>query len=144
VDYVTECCVTNSKVDEEDLIDLLEDIMDQEFQTVCDDNSIKEISCLLIKYLKLLRDGNIEQIRTELALFPPCDIWIVAGRKINFISKPEDESSTDEDDDDMEGDSTGKIKVTSNTSAPSTSGSTMQVEEEDIDPGWTVVKGKRK
>lgn len=142
---MTESCVTNSKVDEEDLIDLLEDIMDQEFQTVCDDNSIKEISCLLIKYLKLLRDGNLEQIRVELSQFPPCDIWIVAGRKINFVSKPDDESSTDEEDDDnMEGDTSGRVKITSNTSAPSTSGSTMQVEEEDIDPGWSVVKGKRK
>jgi pre-rRNA-processing protein TSR2 len=142
---VTECCVTNSKVDEEDVIDLLEDIMDQEFHTVCDDNSIKEISCLLIKYLNMLKNGNLDQIGAELAQWPPCDIWIVAGRKINFVAKLDDESSSDDDEDDEMGDSmSSKAKITNNTSAPSTSGSTMQVEEQDIDPGWTVVKTKKK
>lgn len=139
--------MTNAKVDEEDLIDLLEDIMDQEFQTVCDDNSIKEISCLLVKYLNLLKTGNMDQISAELSQFPPCDMWIVAGRRINFVAKPVDESSSDEDDDDddeMEGATNNKVKITNNTSAPSTSGSTMQVEEEDVEPGWTVVKGKKR
>lgn len=116
--------------------------MDQEFDTICDDNSIKEISTYLMKYLIMLRAGNIELIRAELSQLPPCDMWIVQGRKINFVSKPDDESSSD-DDDDEEMDS-GDIIVTDNTSAPSTSGSTMQVEEEDIDPGWTIVKGKKR
>lgn len=114
--------------------------MDQEFDTICDDNSIKEISTYLIKYLIMLRAGNIEQIRAELSQLPTCDMWIVQGRKINFVSKPDDESSSD-DDEDME---SGDIIVTENTTTPSTSGSTMQVEEEDIDPGWTMVKGKKR
>lgn len=131
--------MTNAKVDEEDMIDLMEDIMDQEFTTICDDNSIKEISSLLIKYLNMLKNTQMEQIRLELSQLPPCQMWIVQGYKVNFVSKPDDESSTDEDDDDeMEG-----ATITDNTTAPSTSGSTMQVEEEDVDPGWTVVKGSK-
>lgn len=139
VKYVTDCCVTNQKLDEEYLIDVLEDIMDQEYSTICDDNSIKEISSFLIKYLKLLQEGNVAQIQSELSQLPPCEMWIVPGRKINFVSKPDDESSSDDDDDDgMEG-------ITENCpSAPSTSGSTMQVMEEDVDPGWTTVKGKKR
>lgn len=114
--------------------------MDQEFDTICDDNSIKEISSLLIKYLIMLRAGNVEPIRAELSQLPPCDMWIVQGRKINFVSKPDDESSSDDDDDEMD----GGIVVTDSITAPSTSGSTMQVEEEDVDPGWTKVKGKKR
>lgn len=114
--------------------------MDQEFDTICDDNSIKEISVYLIKYLKMLQNGQIELIRAELAQLPPCEMWIVAGRKINFVSKPDDESSSD-DDEDME---TGDIKISNNTAAPSTSGSTLQVMEEDVDPGWTMVKTKKR
>lgn len=84
----------------------------------------------------------MEQIRAELSQLPPCDQWIVQGRQIKFVSKPDDESSSDEDDDDAMDDS--EIKITENHSAPSTSGSTMQVEEEDIEPGWTRVGGKSK
>jgi pre-rRNA-processing protein TSR2 len=143
VNYINECCLTNPKVDEENLQDLLEDIMDQEFHTVCDDNSPKEISMYLIKYLNMLKNGQMEQIRGELSQLPPCEIWIVAGRKINFVSKLEDESSSDDDDDDEDME-TSDVKISKTSAAPSTSGSTMQVMEEDVDPGWTVVKTKKK
>lgn len=117
--------------------------MDQEFHTVCDDNSIKEISCLLTRYLKMLLAGQVDAIRAELSQLPTCDMWIVPGRQIKFAMKPDDESSSDDEDDDdeMEG---GDIVIADCTNAPSTSGSTMQVEEEDIDPGWTKVKGKKR
>lgn len=128
-------------MDEESLADIMEDIMDQEFHTVCDDNSIKEISCLLTRYLKMLQGGQVDAIRAELSQLPPCDMWIVPGRQIKFAMKPDDESSSDEDDDEMD---SGDMAVTDCTNAPSTSGSTMQVEEEDIDPGWTKVKGKKR
>lgn len=91
----------------------------------------------------MLREGQVEQIKAELAQLPPCEMWIVQGRRINFVSKPDDESSSDDDDDDDEMDCS-EMRVCDNNAAPSTSGSTMQVEEEDIDPGWTVVGKKTK
>lgn len=90
----------------------------------------------------MLKSGNMEQIRVELSQLPPCDMWIVQGRQIKFISKPDDDSSSSEDEDEAMDD--GGMTITENHSAPSTSGSTMQVEEEDIDPGWTRVGGKGK
>ena len=128
-------------MDEENLVDLLEDIMDQEFATICDDNSIKEISMYLIKYLNMLRNGHSEQVGIELSQLPVCDLWIVSGRKINFVSKPDDESSSEDDDEEME---MSDVKITDSSTAPSTSGSTMQVMEEDVDPGWTKVKAKKR
>lgn len=130
--------MSNPKVSEEEIVDLLEDIMDQEFDTICDDNSIKEISGYLVKYLQMLLSRRVDDIRSELSLLPPCEKWIVQGRRINFVTKPDDESSSDDDDEEMESD------VIDNTTSPSTSGSTMQVEVEDIDPGWTIVKGKKR
>lgn len=118
--------------------------MDQEFHTICDDNSIKEISIHLVKYLKMLREGNLEQIRAEISLLPPCDMWIVQGKQINFVSSPDDESSSEDDDEDDQEMGNCSMAVSENTTAPSTSGSTMQMEEEDVDPGWTVVKQKKR
>lgn len=89
----------------------------------------------------MLRNGQSELVGAELSQLPPCDLWIVSGRKINFVSKPDDESSSDDDDEDME---MNDVKITENSSAPSTSGSTMQVMEEDVDPGWTMVKTKKR
>jgi len=144
VNYVTECCLSNAKVEEEHLVDLLEDIMDQEFDTICDDNSIKEISASLVRYLTLLKEGQLGPIQQELSQLPPCEMWIVPGRRINFVSNPESSSDDDDDDEDEDMDVGGDGVMTENTTAPSTSGSTMQVEEEEVDPGWTVVKTKKK
>ena len=122
-------------------MDLLEDIMDQEFDTICEDESTKEISRILLRYLELLNSGQIELIKSELFALPPCNSWIVKGNKINIV---EDDDSSDSNDEEMESEATNNV-VNHNEMGPSTSGSTMQVEEEDVDPGWTVVKkGKRK
>lgn len=144
MDYVTDSCVlTNSKIGEEDLMDLIEDILDQEFDTICEDQSTKEISNILLRYLELLNSGQLELIKSELSALAPCSNWIVKGNKINIVQDPDDDDSSGSDDEKMESDNTNNI-AHSNI-GPSTSGSTMQVEEEDVDPGWTVVKkGKRK
>lgn len=124
-------------------MDLIEDILDQEFDTICEDQSTKEISNILLRYLELLNSGQLELIKSELSTLAPCSNWIVKGNKINIVQDPDDDDSSGSDDEEMESDSTNNI-ANSNI-GPSTSGSTMQVEEEDVDPGWTVVKkGKRK
>ncbi|CRK97764.1 CLUMA_CG011144, isoform A [Clunio marinus] len=146
IDYVTDCCISNTKIDEENIVDLLEDIMDEEFNTICEDNSIAEIATFLIKYFNMLKSGNIQQIQQELGSLPPCEKWIVQGRKINFVSKPEDESSSDEEDEEMVESTieSPNVKINDNSLPPSTSGSTMKVIEEEVDPGWTVVKTKKR
>ena len=73
-------------------------------------------------------------------------VKFLVNQKFHSKNNPREE---EEDDDDEEMDTTTKghfnIAQNSMQEAPSTSGSTMQVEEEDLDPGWTIVKkGKRK
>lgn len=50
IQYVTDFCLQNNKVSIEDLEDCLEDIMDQEFDTVCEDNSIKGKETLALDF----------------------------------------------------------------------------------------------
>lgn len=118
--------------------------MDEEFETVCDDGSIQEVSFHLVKYLRMLRDGKLEKIKTEINQLPPCQMWIRPGNKITFIKSPDDSSSSESGESDEEMDQDMIISEGQNV-APSTSGSTMKMEEEDVvDPGWTVVKTKKR
>jgi pre-rRNA-processing protein TSR2 len=144
VNYVTDSCVSAStKIYVDDLVDLIEDIMDQEFDTICEDDSIREISTMLLKYLELLRTGQIDLIRAEFSQLPACANWIAPGTQINYVQTQDDESSSEDDsNDDINDANASNTNQTKN--APSTSGSTMEVMEEDVDvdPGWTVVKQK--
>lgn len=136
---MTDSLVMNPKINEEDVTEILEDIMDQEFDTLCDDNSIQEVTRILIKYFQMLQNNQQSQIMLELSQLPPCEMWIVPGGRVKIVH--DEESSSDEDDEMMD---TSSDQATSSI-VPSTSGSTMQFNEEDqVDPGWTVVKGRKK
>jgi pre-rRNA-processing protein TSR2 len=117
-------------------MDLLEMIMDEQFDTICEDESIKEISSILNKWLNMAKEGQMENVRNEISQLPPCPKWITNTFQVN---RREEESSSSDDDDDAEMSTSGN-KVQN----PSTSGSTMDFEEEDPDPGWTLVKKKGK
>lgn len=139
VNYTTDSLIMNPKISEEDIIEILEDIMDQEFDTVCDDNSIVEVSRVLVRYFQLIQNNQQSQVALELAQLPPCEKWIVPGGRVKIIQQ--EDSSSDDDDDDMMDTSDSPAAAPK----PSTSGSTMQFVEEDVDPGWTMVKsGKKK
>lgn len=89
----------------------------------------------MVKYLTWLRESKDADIINEINQLPPCEKWIVLGRKINYVKDP-DTSSESDDGDEME------VEIT-----PSTSGSTQTVKVEDIldtEPGWTVVRTKSK
>lgn len=119
-------------------MDLLEDIMDEQFDTVCEDDSVKEVSNVLMKFFTLAKEGKIEQVRTEISQMTPCANWIMPTFQVKKI-KEESSSDEDEDDDDNNMD-VAASNSSNNNMIPSTSGSTMDFEEEDPDPGWTVVK----
>lgn len=50
-------CVSEPNLEIEDIQDEIEDMLDQDFNTVCEDGSPKEISQLLYMFLKLLKEG---------------------------------------------------------------------------------------
>lgn len=134
--YVTDSFVANPKMSDDDVTEILEDIMDQEFDTICDDNSVQEVSKLLVKYFFMLQNNQHEQIKNEFSQLPPCEMWIVPGGRVKIIANVDDGSSSSDDDEDMD---------TSESNVPSTSGSTMKFEVQEVDPdGWIEVKNRKK
>eukprot|EP00128_Syssomonas_multiformis_P011725 Colp12_sorted_trinity150504_noHs@4325 len=51
------------KVYKDQLEELFEDVMENEFNTVCDDGSISEVSAILIKYFSQLSEGQTEEVQ---------------------------------------------------------------------------------
>uniref|UniRef100_A0A182XP19 Pre-rRNA-processing protein TSR2 homolog n=1 Tax=Anopheles quadriannulatus TaxID=34691 RepID=A0A182XP19_ANOQN len=148
IDYVTSYCTENKNVDAIDLREVLEEIMDQEFETICEDESTQEVSAVLIKYLRMLKEGKEEEVKAELHTMVPCEMWIVSGAKIKYQPIDDSGSESDEDTNDpeeMDVEPASAMDVGSEQVNPSTCGSSTKfIEEEAIDPGWTQVRGRRR
>lgn len=41
MDYITQFCIQNAGISQSDIEECLEDLMEQEFETICEDGSIK-------------------------------------------------------------------------------------------------------
>ncbi|XP_044754581.1 pre-rRNA-processing protein TSR2 homolog [Coccinella septempunctata] len=67
--YMVEYCSQNV-LEAEDIQDALDAIMDEEFDTICEDDSTKEISMIIHKFLQLLRENNLTQCEIELNQLP--------------------------------------------------------------------------
>lgn len=116
VDYIVQYLTNESDIEVEDIEDVLEDIMDQEFNTLCEDNSIKEISHLLFKFLQLMKVGDMGQLEFEYNNLPHNDNnWLTTNQE-------------------------NKIVETVVPTTSENSDANMVVE----DPEWTQVKSRRK
>ncbi|KAI8430390.1 hypothetical protein MSG28_000679 [Choristoneura fumiferana] len=73
--YIARYCVENI-VDIDNLTEALEDLMDEEFDTVCHDNSPKEVATLLLQFLALLKEGRREELQVRIAAMPTCQKWL--------------------------------------------------------------------
>lgn len=143
MDYMYEYCKTNAPdLCESEIKETLDEIMDQEYDTLCDDNSIDEISGLLMKFVKMCRENNVAEIQTELSKLPPCTMWLKPEFKVqlnpNAIGIPSDDEDDDDDDEDdeepMDLDGEGTSFQSQNNES-----------SEDDEPGWTKVRtSKRK
>ncbi|KAK9871433.1 hypothetical protein WA026_012808 [Henosepilachna vigintioctopunctata] len=69
-DYMVKYCLYESNVQVEDIQDALDDIMDEEFNTICEDNSTKDISIILFRFLQLIRENNLAQLEIEMNSLP--------------------------------------------------------------------------
>lgn len=138
-------CIQNElKLDRDDVCDLMESVLDEDFNTICEDNSTREISLLLVKYLKMCRENRLAEIEAELSQLPPLkERWLQVGHAVQYASRMDDDSSSDDEDDDQDPMNNGvRVRDLTEPAMPSSSGSTMEVMEEDAE--WTVVKTKNK
>lgn len=145
--YIARYCVENI-VDTDELQEVIEDLMDEEFETTCRDGSPREIATLLLIYLGLLKEGRYDELRTMIEAMPKCQIWLSQPAQTSVPPQthgnPDDDTTSSGDEsDDTE---TGMNSVVSYNEEPSTSNSSQAPEpmEEDAEPGWTVVRTRRK
>lgn len=136
MNYVFEYCTGNVKIDQDDLQEKMEEIMDQEFDALCEDGSIPQICSNLVRYLQLCKEGKYAEIEAELSKLPQKQNWLMPNAKITYKSmnddSSDDETSSDEMDVDME--------------AAGPSGNSRNKKEDDfVEPeeGWTTVRKKK-
>lgn len=136
-------CIKNElKLDRDDLCDLLESVLDEDFNTICEDNSTREISMLFVRYLKMCRENKLAEIEAELSQLPPLKArWLQPGHVVQYASQMDDDDSSSDEDVDPRSNGFTIIEQTEPVH-PSTSGGSMDVTEEDSE--WTVVTKNRK
>ncbi|KAF7273521.1 hypothetical protein GWI33_013764 [Rhynchophorus ferrugineus] len=118
--YMVQYCLYEHNVDIEGIQDALEDILDQEFETICEDDSPKQIAHILYRFTVLLKEGKTEECDTEFQKLPSVNAdWL--NQQVRNPQPVNIQSSSDSSDDDVE-----------NTVTP------ME------DDGWTEVKGRRR
>ena len=147
MDYTYQYCIGNENITQCELQDVLEDLMDQEFNTVCQDNSIQEICANLLRYKHMSLEGKYAEIETELSKLPQGKDWLRPDVKITYTPIDEDsscdEDGTDGSEDDMDLDEDDEQPSFSRVTRSQT-----QKKEQDgfVEPeeGWTTVRTRRK
>uniref|UniRef100_A0A1A9V649 Pre-rRNA-processing protein TSR2 homolog n=1 Tax=Glossina austeni TaxID=7395 RepID=A0A1A9V649_GLOAU len=156
VDYIYKYCIGNENISEGELQQVLEELMDEEFNTICEDGSVIEICQNLLRYKQMSLRGQYKEIESELTKLPSDKEWLNPNVKITYASADVDSSSEDEADNTGDDDDTDDMEVDledktdSVFDCPSSSQCIIQShirqKEEFIepDPGWTTVRRKKK
>ncbi|XP_026764293.1 uncharacterized protein LOC113522709 [Galleria mellonella] len=142
--YIARYCVENI-VDRDDLSELIEDLMDEEFDTVCHDNSPKEIASLLLLFLGMLKNGQHDEVRAQIDALPKCQKWL--SQPIHDSVPPQchgnpddDTTSSSSEEDDSENEQNDDEASSSNINH----GQEPMDEDVQVEPGWTVVRTRRR
>lgn len=144
MNYVFEYCTKNDNITQGELQTVVEDLMDEEFDTICDDGSIPDICSHLLRYLRLCKEEKYAEIEAELSRLPQKPDWLRTDAKINYIPIKEDDDSSSTDADD--GTSSDEMDVDME-GGPGPSGKSNRRNKKDEDfvepeEGWTTVRKK--
>lgn len=77
----------------------LEDYMDEQFNTILEDNSTIQVAEELLRFYRYCMEGNESIAKTELEKLPPLQPWLTCERPIQS-TRPlpsKEDSSSDED-----------------------------------------------
>ncbi|XP_030757720.1 pre-rRNA-processing protein TSR2 homolog [Sitophilus oryzae] len=118
LNYMVQFCLYENNVDLESIQDALEDILDEEFETICEDESPKQVANVLFKFLILLKEGKTAECEIEFQKLPTANTqWLNQQSRVQEIRNGD--SSSDSDDD-------------------------ISPETPMEDDGWIEVKGRKK
>ncbi|CAH0547928.1 unnamed protein product [Brassicogethes aeneus] len=99
LNYMVQFCLYEQNVQVEDIQDALEDVLDQEFDMICEDDSPKEIAHILFKFLQILQQGTMEQLEEEYKKLPTSNQeWLSLSQPQVNQEVPVNESSSSDDD----------------------------------------------
>ncbi|XP_034230943.1 pre-rRNA-processing protein TSR2 homolog isoform X2 [Thrips palmi] len=135
IDAVVELFRNKPDAGWDEVADILGDMMDDEFNTICEDDSTDEVGSLLWEFYKHCCSGDQALVEQELEKLPSGN-WLNKCLNQSHPTAPQDDSDDDDDGDDAQG-------------GPSTSNGQNQMDAEmgpqgeDPDPGWTQVRRKR-
>lgn len=128
----------NENIGEGEITDLLEDIMDEEFETILEDNSVNEVSMCLVRQLHRCEKGYLDEVKAEFAHMPPINRWLEPGAHVNNYQVDTDSDDDDDDDEDMDQDGGGEARDAAPQQNGNRNGGSM-VQQMDED-GWVTVR----
>jgi pre-rRNA-processing protein TSR2 len=79
---------------EQDIQEYLDEILDEEFNTVLDDGSSQELAQLFIRYIQLIQEGKLADVQQELQI----QHTTTPAMQMSVRNKNEDDSSSSSDD----------------------------------------------
>ncbi|XP_075144875.1 pre-rRNA-processing protein TSR2 homolog [Haematobia irritans] len=143
MNYTYQYCIGNENITEGELQDVIEELMDQEFDTICEDGSVSEICRHLLRYKQMSLQSKYAEIESELNRLPQGNEWLRKDAKINTHI---DDSSDDDDGSDGSTDDEHGMDVDDEPTSSSKRTSKQKQEDEFVEPepGWTTVRSKRK
>nr|CAH7719244.1 unnamed protein product [Callosobruchus chinensis] len=137
--YMVQFCLYERNVDVDKIQEALEDILDEEFETICEDGSTKEVATVLHKFVKLLQDGSTQECELEYHKLPTINAeWLKANIEEAKKNKLEDSSSSSEDEEEQHTSTSQPTTNRRSTALPVVNETPME------DDGWTEVKSKKK
>ena len=69
-------CFIAANADWDEVADVLGDMMDDEFDTICEDDSTDEVGTLLWEFYKICTSGDIELAEAEIEKLPTGGLWL--------------------------------------------------------------------
>lgn len=145
MNYTYQYCVGNENITEGELQDVIEELLDQEFDTICEDGSVAEISRHLLRYKHMSIQGQYAEIEAELNRLPQGKEWLRNDVKITY-TPIDGESSSEDDGSDSSGDEMDVEEQPSSSSKRTTRAQARKEEDDFVEPeeGWTTVRNRRK
>ncbi|CAH1171300.1 unnamed protein product [Phaedon cochleariae] len=102
MNLVQDYCMHDPNVDEYDIQEFLDDVMNEKFDTLFEDDSTKEIAIILNKFLQLLKAGDLQTYEIEYQNLPTANFEWLKETPVNVQqTKVSGESSSDEEEDDI-------------------------------------------
>lgn len=152
MNYTYEYCIGNENITQGELQDVIEDLMDQEFNTLCEDGSVLEICKHLLRYKQMSLQGQYAEIELELNKLPQGKEWLRPDVKVTYTPIAGDSSSEDGSDSEDENDDDDMMEVemadgeqASGSSRVTRSQARKQMDDfVEPEDGWTTVRTRRK